>query len=898
MSQMPTFILPFSSRDATLESAGGKGANLAELARAGFNIPPGFIVTTETYRTFVETHRIQKSILLLAASASPENPDTFDNASTEIRALFDRCTPPGEIASPILSAYRALAHSPDSLAAVAIRSSATAEDLPGLAFAGQQETYLNVIGEDSVLQAVKRCWASLWTARAIAYRSRNAIPSEQIALAVVVQEMVASEISGVLFTANPLTGRRDEIVVDASFGLGEAIVSGQVEPDHYVVDPHEWKITERALGDKAVAIVPRAGGGTEQIEQHKAEQQALDDARIISLAQTAQRVAQHFGSPQDIEWAWAGEQLHLLQSRPITSLYPLPDTPPPESGLYIYFNINSIQGVTDPLTPLGIDVLRIVLSGAQKILRINAAPHEFIKDAGGRLFVDVTWLARDPRLRHVLLAVLERGDPAARPVLLRLYEQNRIPTAQVLTPLRGLALFRALFPIWVNVLSALRDPEKGRARALARMERLFAKMQSSAASGSDLAGRLSTMERELPRAFEEIVRGVFPVIAPSIGGIFVLQRWLAEWLGESPSSALELTRGLPANVTTEMDLVLWNAAQSIRADPATHYVLKDKPFAQVAQEYREGRLPAVAQHALDGFLQRYGMRAIAEIDFGRPRWREDPNSILQTVLSYLQVEDPNGAPDAVFRRGAEHAEQRAAEFTKRVRATRGGWLRARLLAAMIRRVRILGGMREAPKFLAIRIMDCFRTGLLTSAHELVARGQLGRAEDVFFVPFNTLRQFAAGQPIDLRRIVAHNRAEYERECRRKQMPRLLLSTGEAFYQGMADTQAGAENLVGDPVSPGVVEGIVHVVLDPRGVHLAPGEILVCPATDPGWTPLFLTAGGLVMEIGGLVTHGAVVAREYGIPAIVGVHQATSRLYTGQRVRVDGSHGLVTLLPDA
>ena len=327
------YILPFLSGDATLERAGGKGANLAELSRAGFSVPPGFVITTDAYHSFVEANQIQSPILALAKNISLDDPGALENTSAEIRNLFERGTIPTEITNAIIVAYHQLtipssnhpttAPTPSASQVqlpVAVRSSATVEDLPGMAFAGQQDTWLNVLGEDALLHAVKECWSSLWTARAMTYRTHNHIAPDEVALAVVVQEMIASESSGVLFTANPVTGRRDEMVIDASFGLGEAVVSGQVDPDHYVVDPRTWRITERKLGAKEMAIAPRARGGTERVSRDGPQPPALSDAQIVELAQTAQRVAEHFGSPQDIEWAWANGQLALLQSRPVTSL--------------------------------------------------------------------------------------------------------------------------------------------------------------------------------------------------------------------------------------------------------------------------------------------------------------------------------------------------------------------------------------------------------------------------------------------------------------------------------------------------------------------------------------------------------------------------------------------------
>ncbi len=880
-------ILYFSDPGTTLALAGGKGANLAKLARAGFSVPPGFIIATNAYRAFVETNHIQPRLLAVTTALSSESPTELENASADIRVLFEQGRLAGEIADSISQAYLGLAHR-----AVAVRSSATAEDLPGMAFAGQQDTYLNVVGADAVLEAVRRCWGSLWTARAMAYRIRNHIPPDQVTLAVVVQAMIPSEVSGVLFTANPVTGRRDEMVIDASYGLGEAIVSGQVEPDHYVVDPHTWAIRERQLGAKQLAILPRANGGTEHVEREGAMRQALPDTPILALAQMAQRVAEHFGAPQDIEWAWANQQLYLLQSRPITSLYPLPETVGHDDGLRVYVNFNSIQGVTDPLTPVGIDAIRLVFSHVPKLLHARSTIRQLLPDAGGRLFMDWTDLVRDPRLCKIAPNLLADTDPGARHILVDLIAHRPLAPKRVLTFRRMLTLILGLLPILRRVIGAMVAPDPVYARVVATGEQFIALAQARADSARDLSSRLRAMRDDLSH-FEEIFLPVMPMVLPILSAIPLLDRWLVHWLGEKPGTAFQLVRGVP-NLTTQMDLKLWAAAQAIRADPIAREAMQSQSVEKLAAAYRRGELPAVAQRALGEFLEAYGMRAATEIDMGRPRWREDPAPILHTLVSYLQITDQNQAPALVFRRNQERADALTAEYIGRAHETRWGGLRARLIGSLVHRIRALGGLREVPLFYMVRTLDIYRTVLLDSGRELAARGQLEYAQDIFFVPMDVLTAFAQGDAsIGLKPMVAANRVDYERECSRKQMPRILLSNGKAFYEGASDTAAAGPELAGEAVSPGVVEGPVHVILDPHQAHLTPGEILVCPSTDPGWTPLFLAAGGLVMEIGGMITHGSIVAREYGVPAVVGIHHATTRLKDGDRVRVDGNRGVVT-----
>jgi pyruvate,water dikinase len=355
---------------------------------------------------------------------------------------------------------------------------------------------------------------------------------------------------------------------------------------------------------------------------------------------------------------------------------------------------------------------------------------------------------------------------------------------------------------------------------------------------------------------------------------------------------MELTRGLPHNVTTEMDLALWRTSQAIRADTAIAAHFSAAEINMLVAEFRESRLPEAAQKAIAQFLGTYGMRGIGEIDLGRQRWRENPESLFQALKSYLQI-DPANSPEAIFQRGEEKARQSQEQLVEALKKT-GNWFKAQIIYGMTKRIRELGGLRETPKFFVVRLLGHFREALLAAGRKLAEAGTLAEADDVFFLHLWELKALGSGESRDWKALMAERRAIYTRELRRRRIPRMMLSDGTAFYDAPSSGDS-ANSLSGSPVSAGTVEGVVRVVFDPHGIQLLPGEILVCPATDPAWTPLFLAAGGLVMEVGGMMTHGSVVAREYGIPAVVGVSQATTRLQTGQRVRVDGSSGLVTVL---
>jgi rifampicin phosphotransferase len=894
------YLLPLDSPMASLAVVGGKGANLARLASVKFPVPGGFLLTTYAYKAFVAEAGLGDWIIDQIHSTRTDDPDALEATSARIRMRFRQTELPATMAEEIRHGYARLGQPP-----VAVRSSATAEDLPDMSFAGQQDTYLNIVGEATLLQAVRECWSSLWTARAIGYRSRNAIDHKEVALAVVVQEMVQSDVSGVLFTANPLSGRRHETVIDATLGLGEALVGGLVEPDHYVVEMASRRILEKRLGAKATVIRGVDGGGTYTESVDGAGQQALPDAAIQELSDLGRKVADFYGDPQDIEWAYADGRLYLLQARPITSLFPLP-----EEGdfdpLAVFFSFGAVQGMLDPMTPLGQDMIRGVFAGGSQLYGYNvtAETQHVLFSAGGRL-----WARIDPMLRTTLsrtlvakaLLFIEPGTAQAVESLLddpRLTIRRQSPSPQTLARLRS--MLAAAMPYFVTTLA---HPEAGRREFQQNLEQTIVQVATQFAHVFTLARQIEQFEYLLYK----IVPRMLPRLIPRVAvGVAMINRWLAltdplykaDQNGCLPNP-LEITRGLPHNVTTEMDLVLWTVATVIRQDAATAATFADSDASTLAADYDAGRLPYVAQAAIAAFLDRYGARGLAEIDLGRPRWRETPRQVIQMIQNYLHIEDPNQAPDLVFSRGAVVAQQAIDAYVAAAKKMPNGWLYARLIRWTAQRVRALAGLRESPKFFVIRMMGIVRQAFLKSGADLVDQGILEQADDLFFLYLSELKQLAAGEDGNWRQLAAQRRADYRREMRRRQIPRLLLSDGRAFYEGLGAANASDDDgvLTGSPVSPGMVEGTVHVVFDPHGANLLPGEILVCPGTDPAWTPLFLAAAGLVMEVGGLMTHGSVVAREYGIPAVVGVDRVTERLKTGQRVRVDGSAGQVTILDE-
>ena len=889
------YVLPFSSPDITLETAGGKGLNLARLSRAGFNVPPGFIISTDAYRAFVEQNRWLALIGSTVEDIPADDAGALEKTSAQIRAAFSVGAMPPEVDSAIRAAVAEFRDVP-----VAVRSSATAEDLPDLSFAGQQDTYLNMIGEEEILKAVVNCWSSLWTARAIGYRLRNHIPQDEVALAVIVQEMVSSDVSGVLFTSNPLTGLRSETVIDATLGLGEALVSGQVEPDHYVVNTPGKTVVAKTIGSKEISTRGRAGGGVETMQENASTQQALVDPEILQLAELGSSIQKEYSFPQDVEWAFADGKLYVLQSRAITSLFPVPEES--DDPLLVWFSFGAVQGLVGPITPIGQDGIRHVFSGGARLFDVQMTPAQvrIFTPAGERIWINLTGVIRHPLGKRVVPGLLGFIEPSTAQIVMSLMDDPRLGagsgTFKFSTVWR---LAKFFLPILIRGIGNALNPEKARLDFDRVVDEYLQTAQIPPAQNKfeRLANVLAFMRDRLSTVFHFLLPRFISVFGPSMASLVLLNH-LSDSRDQGDHGfsmpVLEITRGLPQNVTTEMDLALWETACAIKTDPESleRFTTSDAPH--LAHQYLERTLPSAAQTAVGDFLNRYGMRGVGEIDFGQPRWREDPTPVMQTLQSYLQI-DADAAPDVLFGRGQAAAQAAIEKLALEVRSQPGGRLKERVVRGAARRIRVLMGVRESPKFFAVRVMGIARKALLEVGQEFAEAGMIERADDLSFFNFSELEALSHNEARDWKAMVAARRATYEREARRRQVPRLLASDGRAFYEGVGASTDTGDVITGSPVSPGVVEGIVHVILNPHQTRLAPGEILVCPGTDPAWTPLFMAAGGLVTEVGGMMTHGSVVAREYGIPAVVGVHQATTRLKDGQKIRVDGTTGKIIIL---
>ncbi|HXT19509.1 MAG TPA: rifamycin-inactivating phosphotransferase [Thermoanaerobaculia bacterium] len=841
---MGRYVLSLRELDQTqVALAGGKGANLGELSRIeGLRVPPGFCVTTDAFERIVAAASSIDDRLERLSRLEPNDREAISELSAEIRRILETTAIPEDLASAIRGA---MVHSGEQ-AAYAVRSSATAEDLPTASFAGQHDTYLNVRGEAAILQHVSRCWASLFTERAVTYRLRNGVDQRKVRMAVVVQQMVSPQAAGVLFTADPVTGNRKVASVEASFGLSEALVSGLVNADVY-------KVREGEIVAKAERQAPPV----------------LTDAQVVRLAQLGRRIEAHFGRPQDVEWCLADDDFHIVQSRPITTLFPVPEAGDGEN--HVYISVGHQQMMTDAMKPLGLSVWQLTTSRP-------------MSEAGGRLFVDITKGLASPASRASLLKMVGRSDPLIGDALQTVLDRGFIPSLPDAAP--------GWTPPGAGQAPIETDPAIP-AGLIARNEAAIAasKRDIQAKSGSALLDFIRADIQELKRI--QFDPASLQVIMAGMEAAWWLNEHLETWLGEK-NAADTLAQSVSDNVTSEMGLALLDVADVIRPHPEVVAFLRnvgdDDGFLDELPRLEGGR---EAREAIRAWLDKYGMRGAGEIDITRPRWSERPSMLLPTLLGNVRSFEP-GAARRRFEEGRQEARNKEQELLERLRALPDGEQKAAEVERMIDRLRTFAGYREYPKYGMVRRYFVYKQALLEEAERLVDAGVLREKDDVLYLRFEELEDVVRTNQVDEHLI--RRRKEEFRAYQALAPPRVLTSEGEAIAGSYRREDLPAGALVGLPVSAGTVEGRARVILDMAEADLEPGDILVTAYTDPSWTPLFVTIAGLVTEVGGLMTHGAVIAREYGLPAVVGVEHATRRIRDGQRIRVHGTDGYVEILP--
>ncbi|HAX71432.1 MAG TPA: PEP/pyruvate-binding domain-containing protein [Anaerolineales bacterium] len=863
--------LKLSDPSATLENVGGKGLSLAKMIQAGFPVPDGFHVTTDAYHTFVDANDLQPKILSALKDADPALPATLETASTTIGRFFAEAVIPPEIASDIAAAYLELDTSHLTLP-VAVRSSATAEDLPESSFAGQQETFLNIRGEEDLLDEVKKCWASLWTARAIAYRIKNNIDQNTVALAVVVQEMVDAKTAGILFTANPVNGHRDEVVINAAWGLGEAIVGGLVSPDTIVADKATGKVKRYEVAEKTVITV-RTEKGTreEKLTDGRSSSKVLNEADVLELVNIARRIESFYGKPQDIEWCRTDGHLYIVQSRPITTLREKEVSAPTSwklpKGAYAVMRNNIVELMADPLTPLFETLGRSAINTSLTQLMDKSFGMRGIMP--GEIIIVVNHYAYN------------NGSVSAMGMMRLLFNMGKIARM----------MFTGAVERWT---------ERGRPHYFEMVEKWKGKDWQSASSVELLDSATQLTESAID-AYGALVSGVIPAA------------WISEAVFTTVYNRLIKRRDDPSAPTfllgydslpIRADKSLYSLAEWARQNVALAQCIERTPTSQLTALCESGDMPGDVIPAVwdewrmrfHEHLHQYG-HMLYDLDFIHPVPADDPAPVIDALKLYLSGRGVN--PYTRQRESAERREQAVATMRARLKGLRLKWFNKYLASAQKYAPLREDGLAEIG--LAYPLI---RQVLRELGRRFVKQNAIPAADEIFWLTqdevFQTAARLDAGKSVEaLAERIPQRKAEHHAALSVR--PPMMLPQMKVFgfdLMSLRDKRGRGnrgDTIKGVAASPGVVSGVARVLHGPEDFgRMKPGDVLVAPITTPAWTPLFAMASAVVTDIGGPLSHGSIVAREYGIPAVLGTAVATRRIHDGQTITVDGRKGTVTV----
>jgi len=858
---------------ATLNLVGGKAANLSALLHIhGIKVPDGFYITTEAYKETIINNQEINSLLNELTLLKVEDVLNISIISSKIRDTIEHLPISVSLLKEIESCLLRIGDKD----AYAVRSSATAEDMPAASFAGQYDTFLNIKGIEAIAKHISKCWASLFTGRAIIYRIQNQVDHRKVYLAVVVQKMVFPDVAGIMFTADPVNSNRKHLSIDASFGLGETLVAGLVNADNYRVYANQ-EIVKR-ISAKKLAIVAVEEGSTklQEIEPKQQDRQALTDQQILQLAAIGRKIEACFGCPQDIEWCLANDIFHIVQSRPITTLYPVPEANDQEN--HVYISVGHQQMMTDPMKPFGLSMWQL-----------RAARPMF--EAGGRLFVDVRDELATPAGRDNLLAAMEQHDPLIKDALQTIVERkdfikslpNDRKERSPVKSNRGLSAADILGQVGNDpaiVADLIKQNESS-------VEVLKQNIRNK--SGDDLFEFILEDIRESKQMiFEGKHLGV--IIATMNASAWINEK-MNEWLGEK-NVADVLSQSVSNNITSEMGLALIDIADVIRPYPAIIDYLKQVKTGYFLNDIMKFDGGQEVKAIIDAYLEKYGMRCAGEIDITKTRWRENPAILIPIILANIKNFEP-GASKRKFEQGLQEALKKEQTLLDRLTSLSDGEQKAQETKAMIDLIRNFAGYREYPKYGIVSRFFVYKQALLKEVEQLKQAKIISDQEDSYYLTFDELREMVRTRKPN-NQLISKRKEEFK-SFGKLNPPRVMTSDGEIIAGKYNHENLPPKAIAGLAVSSGVIEGRARVILDMENANLENGDILVTSFTDPSWTPLFVSINGLVTEVGGLMTHGAVIAREYGLPAVVGVENATKLIQDGQRIRVNGTHGYVEIL---
>ena len=854
--------------------------SLAILARAGLPVPDGFNITTAAYQEFVAASGLHAHILAALETVDAADPATFETASRTITGLFSAAHIPAVIDRAICDAYtnlgsQGISHAPSSsgngrLLSVAVRSSATAEDLPDASFAGQQETYLNICGEDAVLEAVQRCWASLWTGRAISYRLRQGISPKEVALAVIIQKLVSAEAAGILFTANPVSGSRSEAVINAAWGLGEGIVGGLVTPDSIVVDKSTGRVARRETAEKSVMTVLTETGTAEQPVPASLKNKAvLNDRQSSELARYGAQIEALYGLPMDIEWALADGKFAILQARPITTLgeAPLEWKPPLPKGIYMRTSV--VDLMPDPLSPLfaslGIPTMVAQMYPLGKYLtRMQPIlPEGYFTTINTYAYMNAHFSAK--AWWWILFGL--------------------IPSYP--------RMLRKLVPYW-------RDEARPNYRAAVTQAQ---QKDPSRMTATELWQAVGEVMEAAGCYIDGLMFATMGASAGSEGLLTKVYDKMARKEGDPPATALVMGwNNLPARAEKS----LYDLADFCRAHELLSSYVSGTPSDQLAEQLTGDQQPAGIEagswnefcQRFDRHLQEFG-HMVFDLDFAKPLPREYPGPMLEAIKMYLRGEGTNP-----YER-QKASEQKRIQTTETVLRRLKG-LRRWIFVKALNWAQPLSEVREDALADIGLGYPVIRQLLHALGERLVKSGVLREAGDIFWLEKAEVEEavaaLAGGQaPENLLDRVDQRKAFWQKAKSATPPPMIpfrkkYLGMKTTVWLAESEANQTGDTLKGVPTSPGQVTAPACVLHGSEDfTRMRPGDVLVASTTTPAWTPLFAMAAAVVTDIGGPLSHGSIVAREYGIPAVMGTGVATRRIRDGQMVTVDGSSGAVTLL---
>ncbi len=853
---------------------GGKGANLGELACAGFPVPPGFSVTADAYDTFLKCNRLESQIRKIAASIPFNDHEQVARDTDRIRNLMNAAPFPDAMVEEIRQAYARLGQ--DAL--VAVRSSSSIPPLSVSSFPGMMDTFYNVRGLEQLLQQIKLCWASVWTARATANRWNKGIDHFAVRVSALVQQMVASEYSGVAFTANPVT-MADELVIEAIPGLGEALVSGRVTPDAFTVGKETLALTQAP------------------------DQSKIPAALVLQVASMSRDIEKHYGRPQDIEWAYAAGTLYVLQSRPIRKhegvradydgLERWNKQPEPDEDKIIWTRAWSDEVLTRAITPLFYSVQADLITATYDFMYRASGLNKFLPLKLMRFHKNRGYFSTRYLLECLRYAPrFTRGNDALK----------------FFTPEQKAEAIAMPFLAWEKIKSELHLSRHHKQYTLTRCYKTFydhwlPELLDRVRKLDELNLEKATPEQlseyywAMDRLIKDHCRPIgFGVMVHTYATVTFLNTILEKWLGDSISTSVLLS-GLPGNSTVELNEKLWQLSRKITASAALRDIFLNTPGSGVLARLRESAAAREFADELEIFRQTYAFRGAEDREISFPRWGDD-STLLVNVLQLFVAAGDEAEPEAALKKNLARREALTEEIADRLSRTSWGFLKKRVFRFLLKYAQIYSLFRENQRFEVDRVFYGERKAFVAISRKLVRMGLLADAEDVWFLSKEEVFDVMAGKipTVKAGQLITPRRAEYRK---------YLQTTPPMFLQGNREFEVDAEctqpavattnTLTGVGASSGRAQGVARVVHDIRELNrVRPGDILVTNSTDPGWTPVFLLIRGLVLETGGILSHGTVLSREYGIPAVTSVKNAANLIREGDLIAIDGTQGTVSL----